>query len=99
MIAAIAFPSTCADQILRSDYDLILRSRSVGWGKRTSPSDHILSDRGLADLDAQLEQTIMDPRRIPERVGAAHLPNQITNLPMHRRPPGSRTPTPNSRNP
>jgi len=36
----------------------------------------------------------MDSRRSPERVGAAHLPNQITNLPMHRWPPGSRTPSP-----
>ena len=26
----------------------------------------------------------MDPRRIPERVGAAHLPNQVTNLALYR---------------
>jgi hypothetical protein len=25
----------------------------------------------------------MDPRRSPERVGAAHLPNQVTNLALH----------------
>jgi len=37
----------------------------------------------LTDLDAELEQLAMDPRRTPERVGAAHLPNQVTNLALH----------------
>jgi hypothetical protein len=34
----------------------------------------------LADLDAELEQFAMDPRRTPKRVGEVHLPNQIPNL-------------------
>jgi hypothetical protein len=34
----------------------------------------------LADLDAELEQLAMNPRRTPERVGTAHLPNQVPNL-------------------
>jgi hypothetical protein len=33
-----------------------------------------------ADLDAELEQLTVDPGRTPERVGAAHLPNQIANI-------------------
>jgi hypothetical protein len=37
----------------------------------------------LADLDAELEQLTVDPGRTPERVGAAHLPNQIANLAIH----------------
>ena len=45
-----------------------------------SSSRHVLGDRRLADLDAELEQLAVDPRRTPEWVGAAHLPNQITNL-------------------
>jgi hypothetical protein len=61
---------------------------------RSSPSHHVLGDRRLADLDTELEQFAVDPRRAPERVGAAHLPNQVTNLALHRRPPGSRAPTP-----
>jgi len=48
----------------------------------------------LADLEAELEKLTVDPRRTPERIGAAHLPNKIANLAMHRRPPGSRAPAP-----
>jgi hypothetical protein len=32
-------------------------------------------DRGLADLDAELEELAVNPRCAPERVGAAHLTN------------------------
>ena len=35
----------------------------------------------------------MDPGHSPERVGGVHLPNQITSLAIHSRPPSSRTPT------
>jgi len=34
----------------------------------------------LADLDAELEQLTMNPRRTPERVGAAYLPDYFTSL-------------------
>jgi hypothetical protein len=37
----------------------------------------------LADLDAELEQFTVDPGRTPERVGDAHLPNQIPNFAIH----------------
>ena len=36
----------------------------------------------------------MDPWRSPERIGAAHLPNQVTNLTLYSGPPGSGAPTP-----
>jgi hypothetical protein len=48
--------------------------------------------RRLADLDAELENFAVDPRRAPERVGGVHLPSQITSLAINRRPYGSRTP-------
>jgi hypothetical protein len=32
-------------------------------GRRTSSPGHVLGDAGLTDLDAQLEQLAMDPRR------------------------------------
>jgi hypothetical protein len=37
----------------------------------------------LADLDAELEQLTVYPGRTPERVGTAHLPDQIPNLAIH----------------
>jgi hypothetical protein len=39
-----------------------------------------LANRRLADLDAEHEQLTVDPGRAPQRVGDAHLPNQIANL-------------------
>jgi len=63
--------------------------------RRCSPSSHhVLGDRSLADLDAELEQLTVDPGCTPEWVGAAHLPNQIANLAIHCRPSRSRAPTP-----
>jgi hypothetical protein len=44
------------------------------------PPHHVLSDSSLTDLDAELEQLAMDARRTPQRVGVAHLPDQIANL-------------------
>src|SRR5208283_4717491 len=55
---------------------------------------HVLRDGRLADLDAELEQFAVDPECAPERVGAAHLPDQIPNLAIHCWPSGSRTPSP-----
>jgi hypothetical protein len=34
----------------------------------------------LADFNAELEQLAMDPGLTPQRVGAVHLSNQVTNL-------------------
>ena len=54
------------EHIDRSDaLGVIAQEAAPGWGRRTSPSDHILSDRSLADLDSQLEQFAMDPRCTP----------------------------------
>ncbi len=46
-------------------------------------SHHLLRDCSLAHLHAELEQLAVDPGRTPERVGAAHLPNQIADLTLH----------------
>ncbi len=40
----------------------------------------------LADFDAQFEQFAVNPWRTPERIGNAHLPDQVTNLAIHARP-------------
>ena len=80
-------PKRCGrhdEHIDRSDaFGVIAQEAAPGRGRRTSPSHHVLRDGRLADLDAELEQLAVDPGRTPQRVGAAHLPNQITNLAIH----------------
>ena len=41
---------------------------------------HVSADGGLADHDAELEQFAVDAGRAPERIGDAHLADQITGL-------------------
>jgi hypothetical protein len=48
----------------------------------------------LADLDTELEKFAVGPRRAPERVCYAHLPNQFTNFSMYQWSSGSRAPAP-----
>jgi hypothetical protein len=72
------------EHIDRSDaLGVIPQEAAPGRGRHTSSSHHVLRDGRLADLDAELEQLTVDPGRTPERVGAAHLPNQVTNLAIH----------------
>src|SRR5262247_1245727 len=58
--------------------------------------DHVLGDGRFSDRDAELEQFAMDPRRTPQPVGPAHLPDQIADLLGDRRPAtaGPRPPAP-----
>ncbi len=42
--------------------------------------DHVLGYGGFRDLDPELEQFTMDSRHTPQRIGAAHLPDQCTNF-------------------
>ena len=48
--------------------------------RRSDPSHHVLCDRGLADLNAELQDLAVDAGRTPQRVGVVHLPDQITNF-------------------
>ena len=41
---------------------------------------HVLCHGGLPDIDAELEQFAMDPWCSPERVGDAHLTNELANV-------------------
>ena len=50
--------------------------------RRWPPSlGHVFCDRGLADIDAKLEQFAVNPWRSPQRVGNAHLENELANGP------------------
>src|SRR5260370_42377349 len=72
------------EHIDRSDtLGLIPQEAAPSRGGCASSSHHVLRDSCLADLDAELEQLTMDPGCSPQRVGAAHLPNQVTNLALH----------------
>ena len=50
---------------------------------------HVLGNRSLADIDAELEEFSMDARSAPERVCQAHLADQLPNFEGHLGPAGS----------
>src|SRR5438132_7118893 len=70
------------DQVLR----VILQKRAPRLRWRPPWADHVLRNRRLRDRQTQLQQLAVDPRRTPERIRAAHLPNQIPQVPPNRRP-------------
>src|ERR1035437_4344910 len=83
------------EHVDRSDaFGVIAEEASPGLRRRPSSSHHVLGHRSLADLDAELKQLTVDPARAPERVGTAHLLDQIPNLAIRCWPSGSRTPSP-----
>src|SRR5712691_10095515 len=49
-------------------------------GRRTSPSQHVFRNRRLGDIEAELEQLAMDPRRAPKRVFLAHTAHEISGF-------------------
>ncbi len=51
---------------------------------RAPPPHYILGDAGLAYIDAELEKFTMDSRRSPQRIGDAHLADQLANFQRHR---------------
>src|ERR1039458_4942286 len=91
-------PKRCGghnEHIDRSDaFGVIAEKASPSLRRHPSSPHDVLGHRSLADLDAELKQLTVDPGRAPERVGAAHLPDQIPNLAIHCWPSGSRTPSP-----
>jgi len=70
-------PKRCGrhnEHIDRSDTGgLIAEKATPGRRRRPWSSHYVLGDRRLADLDAELEKSAVNPRRAPERVGATHL--------------------------
>ena len=54
------------------------RAPALRWWPRGAA--HIPSNRRLSDLEAELEQLTVDARGAPERVRAAHLANECTQL-------------------
>src|ERR1700738_453752 len=59
---------------------MIAKERPPALGWRVSSLGHVLGDAGLADLDAELKQLAVDPRRSPQRIGNAHLADKLAYL-------------------
>src|SRR5258708_7317229 len=69
------------EHIHRSDpISVIAEECPPALGRRISSPDHVLGHAGLSDIDAELEQLSMDPRRSPQRIGNAHLADKLAYL-------------------
>jgi hypothetical protein len=55
-------------------------------GRADFDGDHILTDTGLADVDAELKEFAVDAWCTPKRVVAAHLANQLASAATLGRP-------------
>jgi hypothetical protein len=71
--------------------DVILKKSAPVLRRRLPPAHDVLAHAGLADVDAEFEQFTVDAGRSPERIVAAHLPNQLADFFRHRWTPGSAT--------
>src|SRR5208282_2317621 len=58
---------------------------ALGWWS-AGPWHHVLRHGRLRNLDAEHEQFAVNTRRAPERVGHAHLPDQVPDLAIKRWP-------------
>src|SRR5437660_1635449 len=70
---------------------MIEEERSPALRGRSPSPRHILGNRDLAHIDAELEQFSMDARSAPERVSQAHLADQPTNFEGYSWPADSST--------
>src|SRR5260370_42596299 len=65
---------------------VIVEERPLGLGRRSSVADHVFTNTGFADLDAELEQLAMNAWSPPKWLFTAHRTNQFAHLLWHRRP-------------
>src|SRR5580704_17177382 len=72
----------------RNGIGMIVKKDLPALRRRPPSPRHVFRYRGLADIDAKLEQFAVDPRGSPQRVSDAHLTNKLANL---RRCPRSAT--------
>src|ERR1700674_5341749 len=69
------------EHIHRSDpVSVIAEECPPPLGRRVSSPDQVLSHARLSDIDAELEEFSMDPRRSPQRIGNAHLADKLSYL-------------------
>jgi len=58
-------------------------------GRRLERAHHVLRNGRLTDLDAQLEQLTVDPRRTPQDVVSADALDKVLDVRWNRRPSGT----------
>src|SRR5258705_7365044 len=66
---------------------VIVEEGPPGLGRRLAAAHQVFAHTGLADIDAELEQLAVNPRRSPEWVLTTHGPNQRADLFRHGRSP------------
>src|SRR5271168_3725780 len=59
---------------------MIAKERPPALEWRASSLGHVLGHAGLSDINAELEEFSMDPRRSPQRIGNAHLADKLAYL-------------------
>src|SRR5262249_6336975 len=80
------------EQIHRCDAVGVIAQEGLPTLRRRSLSPrHILCNRGLSDIDAELEQFPVYPGRTPKRVCDAHFVDQTANVCRYRRPTAERS--------
>src|SRR6516225_7231576 len=64
--------------------DVILKECAPGLRRRHPAARDVLAHASLANVDAEFEQFAVDAWRTPQRIIAAHCPNQLTDFFRHR---------------
>ena len=85
------------EQVHRRDaVNMIMQERPPTRRWRAPTLCHVSSDRGLPDIDAELEELTVDARGAPERIRDAHVANEQSDLMRRARPATARSrfPTP-----
>src|SRR3954454_8723740 len=62
---------------------MVQEERSPALRRWARVSGHVLGNRSLADIDAELEEFSMDARSAPETICQAHLADQLPNFEKH----------------
>ena len=65
---------------------MVMKKRLLALRRRASSPDHVFGYARLSDIDAELEQLPVDPWRAPQRIGNAHLTDQLADRRRHARP-------------
>ena len=76
------------EEISRHDLaDVISQERAPSLRRRLPPAPQVFRDGRLTDVDPELQQFAMNPRRAPARVYLCHRANQRTDVGGHGRAP------------
>src|SRR5271155_2083943 len=69
------------EHIHRSDpVSVVAEERPPALGRWVSSLGHVLGHASLSDTDAEREELSVDPRRSPQRIGNAHLADELAYL-------------------